>query len=252
MSNNLTISASPHIHTSNSVTRTMVLVLVALVPAFLCSLYFFGLGALIVMLTAIVGCVITEYLIQKFLMNGEPTIYNCSAILTGVLLAFNLPSNLPIWIILIGCVVAIGIGKMAFGGLGCNIFNPALVGRVFLLISFPAQMTSWPLPLVNRGEYIDATTGATVLSQLKMNVITHSDVNITNLFIGNMGGSLGEIGALALIIGFIFLLSFRIITWHIPISIIATVAIFSFCLGINPLIEIFSGRSEERRVGKEC
>ena len=163
MENKLYVSPSPHIHGGDSISKNMYGVLIALVPAFLVSLYFFGLGALIVTVASVFFCVLFEYLIQKFLMKKEPTIYDGSAILTGVLLAFNLPSNLPIWIIAIGALAAIGIGKMSFGGLGNNIFNPALTGRIFLLISFPAQMTTWPV-VGQLTSYADATTGATVLS----------------------------------------------------------------------------------------
>ncbi|MEF9923208.1 MAG: RnfABCDGE type electron transport complex subunit D [Muribaculaceae bacterium] len=241
MTNRLTISGSPHVHTTNSISRCMWGVIIALIPAYLCALYYFGIGAIVILLTSVIGCVMTEYLIQRYMFNGTPTIYNGSAILTGILLAFNLPTNLPVWIVLIGAFVAIGIGKMAFGGLGNNIFNPALVGRVFLLISFPAQMTSWPIPLINRISYLDATTGATILGKLKMHEITSADVDISKLFFGNMGGSMGEIAALALLIGFAYLLIRRIITWHIPISIMATAIIFSLCLGINPWVELLSG-----------
>ncbi|MDE5751222.1 MAG: RnfABCDGE type electron transport complex subunit D, partial [Duncaniella sp.] len=186
-------------------------------------------------------CVAVEYLITRFMLGQKPSIGNLSAVLTGLLLALNLPSNLPVWMILIGCVVAIGIGKMTFGGLGCNIFNPALVGRVFLLLSFPVAMTTWPLPEVNRMAYTDATTGATVLSQIKMGVIEASDVNLVNSLLGNMGGSLGEVGAIALLIGFVYLLVFKVISWHIPVSILLTVAVFSWLIGAPVGVELLSG-----------
>lgn len=207
----------------------------------LVALYYFGLGAAIVIVTSIVGCVAVEYLITRFMLGQKPSIGNLSAVLTGLLLALNLPSNLPVWMILIGCVVAIGIGKMTFGGLGCNIFNPALVGRVFLLLSFPVAMTTWPLPEVNRMAYTDATTGATVLSQIKMGVIDASDVNLVNSLLGNMGGSLGEVGAIALLIGFVYLLVFKVISWHIPVSILLTVAVFSWLIGAPVGVELLSG-----------
>lgn len=215
--------------------------IVALVPAVLVALYYFGLGAAIVIVTSIVGCVAVEYLITRFMLGQKPSIGNLSAVLTGLLLALNLPSNLPVWMILIGCVVAIGIGKMTFGGLGCNIFNPALVGRVFLLLSFPVAMTTWPLPEVNRMAYTDATTGATVLSQIKMGVIEASDVNLMNSLLGNMGGSLGEVGAIALLIGFVYLLCFKVISWHIPVAILGTAAIFSWLIGAPVGVELLSG-----------
>ncbi|MDE5726193.1 MAG: RnfABCDGE type electron transport complex subunit D [Duncaniella sp.] len=241
MNSLITISPSPHAQTPTTVTRLMLHVIVALVPAVLVALYYFGLGAAIVIVTSIVGCVAVEYLITRFMLGQKPSIGNLSAVLTGLLLALNLPSNLPVWMILIGCVVAIGIGKMTFGGLGCNIFNPALVGRVFLLLSFPVAMTTWPLPEVNRMAYTDATTGATVLSQIKMGVIDASDVNLVNSLLGNMGGSLGEVGAIALLIGFVYLLVFKVISWHIPVSILLTVAVFSWLIGAPVGVELLSG-----------
>lgn len=214
-------------------------VIIALLPAFAVSLYFFGVGALIVTLTSILSCIVAEYLIQKYLLKVKPTVGDGSAILTGLLLGFNLPSNLPIWIVIIGSVVAIGIAKMAFGGLGNNLFNPALVGRVFLLISFPTYMTQWPLPAVSRWSYTDAETGATLLSKLKEEGSQWvSQVNISDLWIGNQGGSLGEVGAIALLIGFAFLLYRRIISWHIPVSILATVFVFSFALGLGEELSV--------------
>lgn len=241
MNNLITISPSPHAQTPTTVTRLMMHVIIALIPAVLVALYYFGLGAAIVIATSIIGCVAVEYLITKFMLGQKPSIGNLSAVLTGLLLALNLPSNLPVWTVLIGCVVAIGIGKMTFGGLGCNIFNPALVGRVFLLLSFPVAMTTWPIPGENLTAYTDATTGATVLGLLKQNIIAPSDVCLLNGAIGNMGGSLGEVSAIALIIGFIYMLCMKVITWHIPVSIIATVALFSLCVGAPVGIELLSG-----------
>ncbi|MCH5245266.1 MAG: RnfABCDGE type electron transport complex subunit D [Muribaculaceae bacterium] len=241
MMQKLFISLSPHVHTTNTVSRCMWNVVIALVPALLCALYFFGIGAAIVIATAVVGCVLTEYIITRYMLHQPAQLANGAAVLTGILLGFNLPSNLPVWIVLIGSVVAIGIGKMAFGGLGCNIFNPALVGRVFLLLSFPVQMTTWPKPLVNTMNYTDATTGATILSQIKQGLIEPEKVDLITNLLGQMGGSLGEVSAIALLIGFIYLLCTRVITWHIPVSIIAAAGIFSLCIGANPLVHIFSG-----------
>ena len=246
MENKFIVSPSPHIHGGDSISKNMYGVLIALIPAFLVSLYFFGVGALVVTLTSVIACVLFEYLIQKFLYKKQPTIGDGSAILTGLLLAFNLPSNLPVWIIVIGALAAIGIGKMSFGGLGNNIFNPALVGRVFLLISFPAQMTTWPVPGNFPLTYTDAETGATVLSGLKQHA---GDLpSYADLLIGNMGGSIGEVGAIALLLGLVFMLVRKIITWHIPVSIIGTVAIFTGIMYLidpvtyaNPLIHILSG-----------
>lgn len=241
MSQLITISPSPHAQTPVTVRRLMLNVIVALLPAVALALYCFGLGAAIVIATSIVGCVVVEYLISRFMLGQKPTLGNLSAVLTGLLLALNLPSNLPIWTVLIGCVIAIGIGKMTFGGLGCNIFNPALVGRVFLLLSFPVQMTTWPLPMENRMAYLDATTGATTLGQLKMDQISGADVDILTHALGFTGGSMGEMGAIALLIGFVYLLCTRTITWHIPVSILATVALFSLCIGANPGVQLVTG-----------
>ncbi len=241
MSQLITISPSPHAQTPVTVKKLMTNVIVALLPAVALALYCFGIGAAIVIVTAIVGCVVTEYIISRYILGVKPSIGNMSAILTGLLLALNLPSNLPIWTVLIGCVVAIGIGKMTFGGLGCNIFNPALVGRVFLLLSFPVQMTTWPLPMENRMSYLDATTGATTLGQLKMDQISGADVDLLTQALGFTGGSMGEIGAIALLIGFVYLLCTRTITWHIPVAIIATVALFSALIGVNVGVQLLTG-----------
>ncbi len=249
MENSLYVSPSPHIHGGDSISKNMYGVLIALIPAFLVSLYYFGLGALIVTFVSVVSCVLFEYLIQKFIMKKEPTICDGSAILTGVLLAFNVPSNLPVWIVILGALFAIGVAKMSFGGLGNNIFNPALAGRAFLLISFPAQMTTWPLvdatsafPLT----YTDAQTGATVLSLLNEGV--KELPSYTTLLIGNHGGSLGEISAIALLLGFAYMLWKRIITWHIPVVIIATVFVFTGIMHLvnpevyaSPFFHILSG-----------
>ncbi len=240
MNNKIVVSPSPHIHSGNTIAGSMYGVLIALVPALLVSLWYFGLGALIVTLTSVVACVGFEYLIQRFLLKVKPTICDGSAMLTGVLLAFNLPSNLPIWIVLIGALVAIGIGKMSFGGLGNNIFNPALAGRIFLLISFPVQMTSWPVPVASRLQYLDAQTAATPLSFLKTSAegmtATHLD-----MMLGNIGGSLGEVSAIALLLGLAYMLWKKIITYHIPLSIFATVVVFSLLIGIDPLQQLFAG-----------
>ena len=234
MENKLYVSPSPHIHGGDSISKNMYGVLIALVPAFLVSLYFFGLGALVVTVASVFFCVLFEYLIQKFLMKKEPTICDGSAILTGVLLAFNLPSNLPIWIIAIGALAAIGIGKMSFGGLGNNIFNPALTGRIFLLISFPAQMTTWPVA-GQLTSYTDATTGATVLSLMNEGALDKMPT-LSDMLVGNMGGSLGEVSALALLLGMFYMLWKKIITWHVPVSIFVTVFVFTGIMHlVNPV-----------------
>ena len=212
-------------------------VCLALVPALVASLYFFGFGAAVVMLASIVSCVFFEWSIAKFILKRERnTIMDGSAILTGMLLGFNMPSNLPIWIILIGALVAIGVGKMTFGGLGQNPFNPALVGRVFLLISFPAQMTTWPVS--GSVEYLDAQTGATPLS-IMQTAIQSGDASVLNelpssidMLVGMHGGALGEVSSLLLMLGCVFMIARKIITWHIPVSILGTVAALSAILHV--------------------
>jgi electron transport complex protein RnfD len=239
----LTVSHSPHVHGSESVQKIMYRVLIAMVPAFAVSLIFFGLGALIVTGVAVVSCMGFEYLIARFLLKVKPSLWDGSAAITGVLLAFNVPSNLPVWMIIVGSLVAIGVAKMSFGGLGKNPFNPALAGRVFLLISFPVQMTSWPKAVESRFAYLDATTGATPLGILKeglkngqpMSDLMHSIPEYSQMFLGNMSGSLGEISALALLIGGLYMLWKKVITWHTPVSILGTVVIFTGLLWlINP------------------
>ena len=254
----LIVSPSPHIHSGDTVARNMRGVLVALSPALLVSFCYFGIGSVIVCLTSVLSCVCFEWAITRFLLHkGHSTIGDMSAVLTGVLLAFNLPSNLPVWIVVIGAFVAIGIGKMSFGGLGCNLFNPALVGRCFLLASFPAQMTSWPVP-GQLLKYTDATTGATPLSLMKWAVKSNDPSVLERLpddmamFLGDtsMGygaGALGEVCALALLLGFVYMLWRKIITWHIPVSIIVTVLVFAGVLHVcnsayeNPVGVLLSG-----------
>ena len=153
----LVVSLSPHAHGTDTVEKNMYGVVIALLPALLVSFYYFGLGSLVICLSSVATCVFFEWAISKYLLNVTPSLTDGSAIVTGLLLGMNLPSNLPVWIIIIGALVAIGIGKMTFGGLGCNPFNPALVGRCFLLVSFPAQMTSWPVT-GQLASYTDAQT----------------------------------------------------------------------------------------------
>ena len=243
MSKLLTVAPSPHINSEQSIEQLMYGVVLSLVPVFLVTLYLFGLGALIVTAVSIASCVITEMAIQKYLMKTEVRIRDGSAIVTGLLLAFNLPSNLPWWMVVVGAVFAIGVAKMTYGGLGNNPFNPALAGRVFLLISFPVQMTSWPLPVASRMHYLDAVTGATPLGILKEAVRNGQSVpgiidqipDHMQLFLGRMGGSMGEVSAIALIIGFAWLLYKKIITWHIPVFMVGTIFVFTGILWwVNP------------------
>jgi electron transport complex protein RnfD len=246
MANKLIVSLSPHVHSGDSVQKNMYGVIIALIPALLVSFYMFGLGAVIVTLTSVVACMFFEWAITKFILKrSRNTILDGSAALTGLLLAFNLPSNLPLWIIIIGALVAIGIGKMTFGGLGCNPFNPALIGRVFLLISFPVQMTSWPLTS-QWTSYTDAATGATPLALMKQAV--HGDTealsqlpSVLDLFLGNNPGCVGEISAVALLLGLVYMLWKKIITWHIPVSILLTVFVFASILNLVDPVKYAGG-----------
>ena len=242
---NLIVSLSPHAHGNDSVERNMYGVIIALLPALLVSFYYFGIGSAIVCATSVASCVLIEWAINKFILkNPRNTILDGSAALTGLLLGFNLPSNLPVWIIIIGALFAIGVAKMTFGGLGCNLFNPALVGRCALLVAFPAQMTTWPL----EGQftaYADAATGATPLSLMKVAIKT-GDASVleqlpdaTSMLLGSYtagAGAIGEVCALALLLGLAFMLWKKIITWHIPVSIILTVFVFSAAMhAANPV-----------------
>ncbi len=232
----LIFSPGPHGHTHRSTSWAMYHVLIALLPAVACSFYFFRLPAVGVMVVSVMACVATEWAITRFMLRRGNTIYDGSALLTGVLLALNLPSNLPLWMVAAGGVMAIGVAKMAFGGLGCNIFNPALVGRVFLLISFPVAMTSWPVPL-----NIDGITGPTVLGLEKMGELDASSLDITPMLTGNMGGSMGEVSDLALLAGFGYLLAVRVIKWQIPVCVILGLAAVDLLAGWPVLVDILSG-----------
>ncbi|MBN2595798.1 MAG: RnfABCDGE type electron transport complex subunit D [Marinifilaceae bacterium] len=256
MNTKVLVAPSPHVHSGDSIQKNMYGVVFAMLPALVFSFVYFGMGAIIVTLTAVASCYLFEFLISKYLLKKVPTITDGSALITGILLAFNVPSNLPIWIILIGALVAIGIGKMTFGGLGNNVFNPALVGRVFLLISFPVQMTSWPKPLGFDTAYFDAQTGATPLALIKeglkkgepLSQLMHDVPSNMDLLMGNMGGSMGEVAGVALLLGLAYMLFKKIITWHIPAAVLGTVAVFSGILHMSspeayagPLFHLLTG-----------
>jgi electron transport complex protein RnfD len=243
MSNLLNISPSPHFHGKETTRNLMLGVVIALMPALFTSIFYFGMGAVIVTATSITSCILFEYLIQRFILKKPISITDGSALVTGLLLAFNLPSNIPVFVIILGSLVAIGIAKMTFGGLGNNPFNPALVGRVFMLISFPVQMTSWPVPAGIKTGYTDAITGATPLAVIKEGIKNGESLaqlmekvpTTIQMMAGKMGGSIGEVAAFALLIGFGYMLYKKIITWHIPVSVIGSVAIFTTVLWlINP------------------
>jgi Na+-translocating ferredoxin:NAD+ oxidoreductase subunit D len=252
MSNLLTVSPSPHVYSHDSVRKIMYRVVYAMIPALLWSVFIFGPDALKVTLIAVAACLAFEFLIQKYLMKVKPTVTDGSALVTGILLAFNVPANLPWWIIIIGALVAVGVGKLSFGGLGNNIFNPALVGRVFLLISFPVQMTSWPVT----GADVDGLTTATPLGIIKEGLnngvpvleISRNLPQATDMLMGNMSGSLGEISAVLLIIGGMYMLFKKVITWHIPVSVIGSVAIVAALFWlvdpqsyVNPVYHLLTG-----------
>lgn len=250
MDNKLTISLSPHAHSGNSVAKSMWNVVIALVPALAVSVWVFGLDALWVMVLCLASCLFTEWAIERFLFHRQSTLGNGSAVITALLLACNLPSILPWWMVIIGGVVAIGIGKMSFGGLGCNIWNPALVGRVFLLISFPAAMTTWPTgvssgidAVTGASSGVDGMTGATFLSVLNDPSASArlNGADLLDMVLGNMNGSMGEVGTLAILAGLVWLLATRVITWHIPVSVIGGAAFLSWALGGHPLLDICSG-----------
>ncbi|MFA8451123.1 MAG: RnfABCDGE type electron transport complex subunit D [Bacteroidales bacterium] len=253
----LTISGSPHVHADSSVSKIMYGVVLAMMPALLVAIYYFGIEALRVTLISVVACLFFEWAIQKFVIKGPNTITDGSAVVTGVLLAFNVPASLPTWIIIIGALISIGVAKMSFGGLGKNPFNPALVGRVFLLMSFPVQMTHWPVPSPLFSDVsIDATSGATALGILKEGLKNGQTVqellpqlpSYVQELMGHMGGSLGEISALALIIGALYMLIRKIITWEIPVAYLGSVIIFTGILWlidptmyINPVFHLITG-----------
>ncbi len=249
----LTISPSPHDHTGDSVQKIMFRVVFALLPALIWSVFVFGAAALRVTLISIVACVGFEYLVQKFLLKVKPSITDGSAILTGLLLAFNVPASLPWWMITLGAFFAICVAKMSFGGLGGNIFNPALVGRVFLLISFPVQMTTWPVPRLAETDAVSAATPLGIikeglLSGKPLGDLTGTLPEIKDLVFGNMGGSLGEVSALLLLAGGIYLLVRKIITWQIPLSILLTMAVYAGVFWLldpqttmDPLFHILAG-----------
>ena len=229
MANKLIVAPAPHVQSAQSTASIMRDVIVALMPALVVSTVVFGMDVLRVVALSVAACVAFEYLIQRFLVRGPLTVSNGSAAVTGVRLAFNLPAAIPWWSVEIGAFVASAIGKMTFGGLGKNPFNPALVGRVFLLIAYPVQMTSFPMPV--NGAF-DALSGATPLAAVKHGAAADV-VGVQELLLGNMPGSLGEVAALALLAGFAYLLWRRVIRWHVPVTVLATMAVFAFVYALG-------------------
>ena len=242
----LIVSPAPHLHGNESTKSLMRDVIIALAPSLLVSVYFFGFSAIKLALVGVATAVAVEFVIQKYIVKTKITVNDYSAALTGLLLSLNLPPNSPWWIMFIGSVVAIGIAKMTFGGVGQNLFNPALVGRVFLLVSFPVIMTDYSIPTSWFREGIDAGSGATALSIVKEGlakgltmdqIFPENNFSYAQMLFSKIGGSVGEVSALALILGFVYLLIRRVIRPHIPVAIIGTVLLFSaiFWL-INPQI----------------
>lgn len=254
----LIVSPSPHVHGSENTRKIMLDVIIALAPSMLVAIYFFGMSALKLLFVSVLVCVGVEYLIQKYLLRKQPSVGDLSAVVTGVLLALNLPPAAPWWIAAIGSVVAIGVAKMTFGGLGHNIFNPALVGRVFLLVSFPVIMTDWTVPVSWFRPGVDAVSGATPLALVKEGLAqgqtvsqimaANPDLSYGQMLFARVGGSAGEASALALIIGFIYLLVRKVIRPHIPVTIILTVAVMTGIFWLinpeqytDPLFNILTG-----------
>jgi len=256
-SNRLIVSMSPHLKGEADVKKIMWGVVIALIPAFAASVYFYGFNALRVVILTVIFCIGIEYLVQKFMLKVKVTALDGSAAVTGVLLAFNLPAGIPWWQLLVGSIIAIGVAKMTFGGLGKNPFNPALIGRAFMLASFPVEMTAWPIPLRNVWSLgADAVTSATPLGLLKEGLkagktfaqLSGDMPSYVDMFIGNIGGCIGEVSALAILIGGSYLLYKKIITWHIPIfyllALAGFTAIFYFIDPVkyaDPLFHILAG-----------
>ena len=233
--NKLLVSPSPHIHSKTSTRSLMLDVVIALLPSVIVSVLYYGWSAVAVLASSVVFCVLLEYLITKYLLKRPGTIGDLSAVVTGIILALNLPPTAPWWVAMIGAIVAIGVTKMTFGGLGQNVFNPAITGRVFLLISFPAIMTTWGGAKGFIGG-ADAVSGATPLGIVKeglmqgqtlQQIFDLHDFSYAQMLFVNIGGSAGEISALAVIIGFIYMLARKVIRPYITLSILVTVAVFS-------------------------
>ena len=229
MGNRILVAPAPHIHGSLSTQRLMLDVIIALIPALAVSVYVFGWNVLLITAVSIGCCVLFEYLIQLLFVRGKQTVTNLSAVVTGLLLAMNMPANIPLWIVAVGALVAIGVAKMPFGGLGKNPFNPAIVARVFLLIAYPVQMTSFAMPSTEG--FADAYSGATPLAAAKAGLLDFTEYDALGMFTGNMAGSFGEVATLALLLGFAYLLVRRVITWHIPVAVLGTMAVFAAIYG---------------------
>lgn len=223
---NLTVSSSPHVHAADGTRDIMLDVVIALIPAMLGAVYFFGLRSLCVMAVSVAACVVFEYLYRK-LLKKDTTVGDCSAIVTGVLLAMVCPVTIPYWTIIIGDFFAIVVVKQLFGGIGCNFLNPALAGRAFLF-SYPVIMTTWVAPYTSLnliGSNADAVTAATPMSYLHQGMLP--DTSVLYSFIGSVGGCLGETSAVLLLAGGVYLVVRKVISARIPLAYIATVAVIA-------------------------
>ncbi len=241
------VSPSPHIHADISTTKIMRDVIIALCPAILVSVLAYGWAELLVLLVSVASCVLLEWAVTKWMMKRPSTVGDLSAVVTGLLLAMNLPSAIPLWIVFIGAVVAICVAKLPFGGIGQNVFNPAITGRVFLLVSFPAQMTNWT-PTRGFIQITDAVSGATPLSVLKESLKSGSTIPefmeahgyTTATLLQDIGASAGEISAIALLLGFVYLLVRRVVKPWIPLAVLGTMALVAAIFhGINP--DVYTG-----------
>ena len=236
---NFVVSGTPHVRSKESIQSIMRDVIIALVPATAAGIYYFGINALILIIAAIASAVVFEAICQK-IMKKPVTVSDLSAVVTGLLLAMNLPAAAPVWVAIVGSAFAIIFGKQLFGGLGQNFINPALAGRAFLLASYPTEMTTLSVP--NGLEVADAATYATPLAQLKAGNL---EASLGELVLGQCGGTIGETCAIALIIGGVYLLYKHVISWKIPVIYIATVAILFGVVGRHgvrmPLQEIMAG-----------
>lgn len=233
MNDQFVVSSSPHVRDVTTVSDIMWSVVKALIPAVLAAVLFFGIQAFAIIATSVIGCIITEYLFQKA-RGKKVTINDGSAVITGILLALTLPPTSPLWMVLVGSAVSIGLGKHVFGGLGHNPFNPALVGRAFLLAAYPVRMTTWMNPI---RMMVDGTTSATPLNVVNQG----APIDYWNLFFGNIGGSLGETSALALLLGGAYLIYKGYINWRIPAGMLSAVFVLSLIAGFDPVAHLFAG-----------
>src|SRR5574344_401544 len=236
------LSSSPHAHSQSSVSRIMLDVILALLPTTAAGIWFFGMPAVWTVVTCVAACLATEAL-SRLAMKRENTVGDLSAVVTGLLLALNLPAGLPPWMAAVGSVFAIGIAKQVFGGIGMNPFNPALAARAFMLISFTGPMTTWLKPFWWKTP--EAMTTATPLAAIRASagaVPPDAVPDLGRLLVGNMPGCIGEVSALALALGALYLLFRKVITWHIPVAFLATVAVYALICGRAPApVEILTG-----------